>query len=55
MKDLFKRVQLVIHHLSRNGGDKILLSPDGIKYNFSIMRNIIHLCTKITGPVNDKK
>ncbi|EGV6796249.1 DUF4765 family protein, partial [Salmonella enterica] len=21
----------------------------------SIMRNIIHLCTKITGPVNDKK
>ncbi|EDH4583562.1 DUF4765 domain-containing protein [Salmonella enterica] len=55
MKDLFKRVQLVIHHLSRNGGDKILLSPDGIKYNFSIMRNIIYWCTKITGPVNDKK
>ncbi|EOH0856325.1 DUF4765 family protein [Salmonella enterica subsp. enterica serovar 50:k:e,n,x,z15] len=55
MKNLFKRVQLVIHHLSRNGGDRVLLSPEGIKNNFIIMRNIILWCEKITGPVNDKK
>ncbi|EDW1187069.1 DUF4765 family protein, partial [Salmonella enterica subsp. houtenae] len=41
MKELFKRVQLVIHHLSRNGGSRLLLSSDGIKHNFIIMRNII--------------
>ncbi|EAZ9460781.1 DUF4765 family protein, partial [Salmonella enterica] len=40
MKELFKRVQLVIHHLSRNGGSRLLLSSDGIKHNFIIMRNI---------------
>ncbi|EAX2469330.1 DUF4765 family protein, partial [Salmonella enterica] len=34
MKELFKRVQLVIHHLSRNGGSRLLLSSDGIKHNF---------------------
>ncbi|EJF5606865.1 DUF4765 family protein [Salmonella enterica] len=55
MKHLFKLVQLVIHHLSRNGGDRVLLSPEGIKNNFIIMRNIIVWCQKITGPVNDKK
>ncbi|EBC8250888.1 DUF4765 family protein, partial [Salmonella enterica] len=44
MKELFKRVQLVIHHLSRNGGSRLLLSSDGIKHNFIIMRNIIQLC-----------
>lgn len=55
MKDLFKLVQLVIHHLSRNGGDRVLLSPEGIKNNFIIMRTIILWCEKITGPVNDKK
>ncbi|EDR0195255.1 DUF4765 family protein, partial [Salmonella enterica subsp. houtenae] len=38
MKELFKRVQLVIHHLSRNGGSRLLLSSDGIKHNFIIMR-----------------
>ncbi|EJK3096384.1 DUF4765 family protein, partial [Salmonella enterica] len=32
MKELFKRVQLVIHHLSRNGGSRLLLSSDGIKH-----------------------
>ncbi|MJX48935.1 DUF4765 domain-containing protein, partial [Salmonella enterica] len=37
MKELFKRVQLVIHHLSRNGGSRLLLSSDGIKHNFIIM------------------
>lgn len=37
----FKLVQLVIHHLSSNGGDRVLLSPEGIKNNFIIMRNII--------------
>ncbi|EDW4113447.1 DUF4765 family protein, partial [Salmonella enterica subsp. arizonae] len=36
MKELFKRVQLVIHHLSRNGGSRLLLSSDGIKHNFII-------------------
>ncbi|HAU3159751.1 TPA: DUF4765 family protein [Salmonella enterica subsp. houtenae] len=55
MKELFKRVQLVIHHLSRNGGSRLLLSSDGIKHNFIIMRNIIQLCTLMTGPVNDRK
>lgn len=52
---LFKLVQLVIHHLSSNGGDRVLLSPDGIKNNFIIMRHIIFWCAKITGPINDKK
>ncbi|EDV3119959.1 DUF4765 family protein [Salmonella enterica subsp. enterica] len=55
MKDLFKLAQLVIHHLSKNGGDRVLLSPEGIKNNFIIMRTIIVWCTKITGPVDDKK
>ncbi|ECF6041385.1 DUF4765 family protein [Salmonella enterica subsp. salamae] len=55
MKDLFKLAQLVIHHLSRNGGDRVLLSPEGIKNNFIIMRTIIVWCAKITGPVDDKK
>lgn len=55
MSHLFKLVQLVIHHLSSNGGDRVLLSPDGIKNNFIIMRHIIFWCAKITGPVNDKK
>ncbi|MGU7405710.1 DUF4765 family protein [Salmonella enterica subsp. houtenae serovar 48:g,z51:-] len=55
MKELFKRVQLVIHHLSRNGGSRLLLSSDGIKHNFIIMRNIIQLCTLMAGPVNDRK
>ncbi|EEJ7903755.1 DUF4765 family protein [Salmonella enterica] len=54
MKNLFKLVQLVIHHLSRNGGDRVLLRPEGIKNNFIIMRNIIFWCEKVTGPVNDK-
>ncbi|ELV1098878.1 DUF4765 family protein, partial [Salmonella enterica] len=49
MKELFKRVQLVIHHLSRNGGSRLLLSSDGIKHNFIIMRNIIQLCTLMAG------
>lgn len=55
MSHLFKLVQLVIHHLSSNGGDRVLLSPDGIKNNFIIMRYIIFWCAKITGPINDKK
>lgn len=55
MSHLFKLVQLVIHHLSSNGGDRVLLSPDGIKNNFIIMRHIIFWCAKITGPINDKK
>ncbi|EBA4608702.1 DUF4765 family protein [Salmonella enterica] len=55
MKDLFKLAQLVIHHLSKNGGDRVLLSPEGIKNNFIIMRTIIVWCAKITGPVDDKK
>ncbi|EME8536327.1 DUF4765 family protein [Salmonella enterica] len=55
MSHLFKLVQLVIHHLSSNGGDRVLLSPDGIKNNFIIMRYIIFWCAKITGPFNDKK
>lgn len=55
MKDLFKLAQLVIHHLSRNGGDRVLLSPESIKNNFIIMRTIIVWCAKITGPVDDKK
>ncbi len=55
MKDLFKLAQLVIHHLSRNGGDRVLLSPEGIKNNFIIMRTIIVWCATITGPVDDKK
>lgn len=55
MKDLFKLAQLVIHHLSRNGGDRVLLSPEGIKNNFIIMRTIIVWCAKITGPVDDEK
>lgn len=55
MKDLFKLAQLVIHHLSRNGGDRVLLSPEGIKNNFIIMRTIIVWCAKITGPVMIKK
>lgn len=55
MKDLFKLVQLVVHHLSSNGGDRVLLSPEGIKNNFIIMRTIIVWCAKITGPVDDKK
>ncbi|ECJ2540278.1 DUF4765 family protein [Salmonella enterica subsp. salamae] len=55
MKDLFKLAQLVIHHLSSNGGDRVLLSPEGIKNNFIIMRTIIVWCAKITGPVDDKK
>lgn len=55
MSHLYKLVQLVIHHLSSNGGDRVLLSPEGIKNNFIIMRHIIFWCTKITGPINDKK
>ncbi|EGL8017944.1 DUF4765 family protein, partial [Salmonella enterica subsp. enterica serovar Bovismorbificans] len=31
MSHLYKLVQLVIHHLSSNGGDRVLLSPKGIK------------------------
>lgn len=31
MSHLYKLVQLVIHHLSSNGGDRVLLSPEGIK------------------------
>lgn len=41
MSHLYKLVQLVIHHLSSNGGDRVLLSPEGIKNNFIIMRHII--------------
>ncbi|EEL1389563.1 DUF4765 family protein, partial [Salmonella enterica] len=41
MSHLYKLVQLVIHHLSSNGGDRVLLSPKGIKNNFIIMRHII--------------
>ncbi|EIQ5853027.1 DUF4765 family protein, partial [Salmonella enterica] len=55
MSHLFKLVQLVIHHLSSNGGDRVLLNPEGIKNNFIIMRHIIFWCAKITGPINDKK
>ncbi|EBF9676366.1 DUF4765 family protein [Salmonella enterica] len=55
MSHLYKLVQLVIHHLSSNGGDRVLLSPEGIKNNFIIMRHIIFWCAKITGPINDKK
>ncbi|HGB6571200.1 TPA: DUF4765 family protein, partial [Salmonella enterica subsp. enterica serovar Waycross] len=40
MSHLYKLVQLVIHHLSSNGGDRVLLSPKGIKNNFIIMRHI---------------
>ncbi|EAX7377899.1 DUF4765 family protein, partial [Salmonella enterica] len=55
MSHLYKLVQLVIHHLSSNGGDRVLLSPEGIKNNFIIMRHIIFWCAKITGPINNKK
>ncbi|MDI5577849.1 DUF4765 family protein, partial [Salmonella enterica subsp. enterica serovar Anatum] len=55
MNHLFKLIQLVIHHLSSNGGDRVLLSPEGIKNNFIIMRNIIFWCANITGPINDEK
>nr|WP_275540665.1 DUF4765 family protein [Salmonella enterica] len=39
----------MIHHLSSNGGDRVLLSPEGIKNNFIIMRNIIFLVCKYNG------
>ncbi|EIU9196098.1 DUF4765 family protein, partial [Salmonella enterica] len=55
MSHLYKLVQLVIHHLSSNGGDRVLLSPKGIKNNFIIMRHIIFWCAKIKVPVDDKK
>ncbi|HGB2785522.1 TPA: DUF4765 family protein, partial [Salmonella enterica subsp. enterica serovar Wangata] len=55
MSHLYKLVQLVIHHLSSNGGDRVLLSPEGIKNNFIIMRHIIFWCAKIKVPVDDKK
>ncbi|HAK8090632.1 TPA: DUF4765 family protein [Salmonella enterica] len=55
MNHLFKLVQLVIHHLSSNGGDRVLLSSKGIKNNFIIMRHIIFWCAKIKGSANNKK
>lgn len=55
MSHLYKLVQLVIHHLSSNGGDRVLLSPEGIKIILLLCAILFFWCAKITGPINDKK
>ncbi|END3829368.1 TPA: DUF4765 family protein, partial [Escherichia coli] len=41
---IFKCAQLVIHHLSKDGGDKILCSTNGVKHHRLILSEIVAQC-----------
>lgn len=55
MQMLFKITQLVIHHLSRSGGERTLLSHHVRKQNYVIILTILQESMKLkgSGPVND--
>lgn len=50
---LFKIAQLVIHHLSKDGGDKILCSSYGVKYHRLILNEIVTRCKHHQRHINE--
>ncbi|AHE59650.1 DUF4765 family protein [Escherichia coli] len=51
---LLRNIQLVIHNLSKNGGDKILCSSNGSKYHRLILNTIVRLCKQYQSNINEK-
>ncbi|EHL7220499.1 DUF4765 family protein [Escherichia coli] len=51
---LLRNIQLVIHNLSKNGGDKILCSSNGSKYHRLILNTIVTLCKQYQSNINEK-
>lgn len=51
---LLRNIQLVIHNLSKNGGDKILCSSNGSKYHRLILNTIVRLCKQHQSNINEK-
>ncbi|HFI9494861.1 DUF4765 family protein [Escherichia albertii] len=51
---LLRNIQLVIHNLSKNGGDKILCSSNGSKYHRLILNMIVRLCKQYQSNINEK-
>ncbi|EOX1106620.1 TPA: DUF4765 family protein [Escherichia albertii] len=51
---LLRNIQLVIHNLSKNGGDKILCSSNGSKYHRLILNAIVRLCKQYQSNINEK-
>lgn len=51
---LLRNIQLVIHNLSKNGGDKILCSSNGSKYHRLILNIIVRLCKQYQSNINEK-
>ncbi|END4508248.1 DUF4765 family protein [Escherichia coli] len=51
---LLRNIQLVIHNLSKNGGDKILCSSNGSKYHRLILNAIVRLCKQYQSNINKK-
>ncbi|MEQ2013515.1 DUF4765 family protein [Escherichia albertii] len=51
---LLRNIQLVIHKLSKNGGDKILCSSNGSKYHRLILNTIVRLCKQYQSNINEK-
>ncbi|EFK4447987.1 DUF4765 family protein [Escherichia coli] len=51
---LLRNIQLVIHNLSKNGGDKILCSSNGSKYHRLILNTIVRLCKQYQSNTNEK-
>ncbi|HFO8906468.1 TPA: DUF4765 family protein, partial [Escherichia coli] len=51
---LLKNAQLVIHNLSKNGGDKILCSPNGTKYHRLILNMIVRQCKQHKSTINKR-
>lgn len=51
---LLRNIQLVIHNLSKNGGDKILCSSNGSKYHRLILNTIVRLCKQYQSNINEE-
>lgn len=51
---LLRNIQLVIHNLSKNGGDKILCSSNGSKNHRLILNIIVRLCKQYQSNINEK-
>ncbi|EFG8125293.1 DUF4765 family protein [Escherichia coli] len=51
---LLRNIQLIIHNLSKNGGDKILCSSNGSKYHRLILNTIVRLCKQYQSNINEK-
>nr|WP_249926299.1 DUF4765 family protein [Escherichia coli] len=51
---MLKNAQLVIHNLSKNGGDKILCSPNGTKYHRLILNMIVRQCKQHKSTINKR-